>query len=533
MRLTASRPFARALPLLLLSVACGGKTPLGDLGGDGGAGGGGSNATSSSRSSSRASTAISGSTTGFVATTVAVSSVQVGSTTGQPTDIRDRLEAIPGMTVNELPSEYPGYRYFEMTFDQPENHDDPNGKRFTQRLSLLHRGEDRPTVIFSTGYGLPDFQYLSEPAAIVEGNQISVEHRFFAPSIPAQADWRFLNIRQSATDYHRITEALRPIYGGRWLNTGGSKGGMTSLYFRYFFPDDVHGTIAYVAPHSYGLGDPRYIGFLDQVGPPACRDALKAFQTEVLTRRPQMMDRVMDLVAQGYDFSHLGDDAALDSAVLSVRFLIWQYADASVCDFVPSPAASDDELWSFLEGVSPVEGSDTSSIAYFEPYYFQAATQLGDPGTDESYLAPLLTLHGSNASDWVIPGPTKDLTFDPAAMPSVQSWLGTSGERMLFIYGENDPWTAAAVDVSTSPDAYLFVAPDGNHGAGIDSLFFDDANAATSLVLEWAGIAAAPPPPPPAHVLERARLGRLHDGATNVRLRQRLGDRLRDMQRDL
>src|SRR4029453_18614710 len=91
-----------------------------------------------------------------------------------------------------------------------------------------------------------------------QANQPPPGHRYFEPSRPDQTDWSFDSIRQSATDEHRIIEQLKSIYTARWLTTGHSKGGMTAVYHRRFFPDDVDATVAYVAPISFSRADDRY-----------------------------------------------------------------------------------------------------------------------------------------------------------------------------------------------------------------------------------------------------------------------------------
>src|SRR5688572_25439533 len=59
-------------------------------------------------------------------------------------DIREELEAIPGLTVEERATDHDGYRFFVMTYDQPMDHDDPSGTRFAQRMTLLHRDYTAP-----------------------------------------------------------------------------------------------------------------------------------------------------------------------------------------------------------------------------------------------------------------------------------------------------------------------------------------------------------------------------------------------------
>jgi hypothetical protein len=492
-------------------VACGGQVVF-EEDGAGGAGGQGAGKPGTSASTTKGSS---------------VSSAQTESSAsvGVPVkDILEQLNDIPGMDVTEVEAQYPGYRDFAGTFMQPANHDDPNGQQFPQTIYISHRDVTAPMVLFNTGYALFD-TYLSEPALITNGNQLSVEQRFFAPSIPENANWQLLTIQQAAKDHHRLVEALAPIYTANWLSTGGSKGGMTSIYHRRFFPDDIDGTIAYVAPLSYGLGDPRYITFLDEVGTTACVDALKAFQIDALSRRAALVP----MIDEGL-FTYWDTDAALDFAVMGIRFAIWQYSDASACDWIPSPSASNAEVFNYLESYSSTTGTADYVLDFFEPYYFQAATQLGDPGSDESYLAPWITVPlGLQAPDFVQPGPTKQMIFQPEVMPDIQSWVLNEGSQLLFVYGENDPWTAGAFEISDFGENLKFTAPNGNHGAGISSLVPSEQSQATDAVLLWAGLIDSPPPAPNPVDLEIARLVRLADSAPPGKLRTRFEDQIREL----
>ncbi|HLM74314.1 MAG TPA: S28 family serine protease, partial [Polyangiaceae bacterium] len=242
-------------------------------------------------------------------------------------DILEQLNAIPGVTATEEISAIDGYRYFMIDFEQPVDHADPDGQHFTQRLLLHHKDQAAPFVLASTGYylWLPS-QYLEEPADLLDANQLIVEHRYFYPSRPDPADWTLLNIAQAASDHHRIVEVLRPIYEGKWISTGVSKGGMTSIYHRRFFPGDVDGTVAYVAPHSDGIDDPRYAEFLGQVGDAACRQKLKDFQREVLIRRSSMLPRLESLASKyNVTFNIIGIEPSLESSVIGLGFAFWQY----------------------------------------------------------------------------------------------------------------------------------------------------------------------------------------------------------------
>ena len=185
-----------------------------------------------------------------------------------PVDIAARLATIEGLTVTEQPTEHEGYRYFELQFEQPADHDNPDGEQFTQYITLLHRSYDAPMVLRTLGYHNTRADRKHELTELLSANQLVVEHRYFSNSTPSSADWEMLNIRQAAADHHRIVEAFRPIYDGKWVSTGHSKGGKTAIFHRRFYPDDVDATVSYVAPFSFGLDDERYIDFLANVGIP-------------------------------------------------------------------------------------------------------------------------------------------------------------------------------------------------------------------------------------------------------------------------
>src|SRR5690606_5297666 len=108
-------------------------------------------------------------------------------------------------------------QYFVLQFEQPVDHDDPEGPTFLQRVSLLHRDATRPMIEVTSGYW--DFygDRLVELSFLLGANQVSIEHRFFGTSRPEPPDWSKLTIAQMAHDQHRITSALRGLYAGAFL----------------------------------------------------------------------------------------------------------------------------------------------------------------------------------------------------------------------------------------------------------------------------------------------------------------------------
>ncbi len=416
------------------------------------------------------------------------------------TDIAQKLACIPGLTVEEITNDDAGtqvvptgYRRFDLELDQPSDHESPTSAHFKQRLSLLHVSESAPVVLASSGYGLSTGR--SEITRAFTSNQIQVEHRFFTPSQPTPPTWTDLNIKQSAADYHRIVTLLKPIYGGHWVNTGASKGGMTSVYHRRFYPHDLDGTVAYVAPIVYGTEDPRFITFLTQVGGPTyadCRAKIVEFQKTVLTRR----DEIVAKMTGTYDELG-GKDIAMEHAVLEMPFTFWQYTAptsmTSGCAAIPAANAPISTLFTFFSRVTQLSNYGDDGFEYFSPYYYQAATQLGAPGVDDAPLAGLLK-HRATYTTAAYAPKNVPIVWDGAAMTDVQAWVKADGASIMFIYGEFDPWSAGKFELGAATDSFVYVAPGRNHGSNLSALAATDKTAALATITRWMGAPITNPP---------------------------------------
>lgn len=405
-------------------------------------------------------------------------------------DILAALRSIPGLTVvREGTTRIPGTRFFVLTYEQPADHQRPDGQRFQQRLTLLHRSTQAPVVLASSGYGIGTNAGQFEPTALLQANQLLVEHRFFGPSTPSPANWEHLTLEQAAADHHRIVTALKPLYVAKWVSTGASKGGMTSLYHRALYPADVDATVAYVAPNSHGPKDPRYIQFLDRVGDAACRARLQAFQRDLLERREELVPQfALGVAAQGLTIDFIGADKAFEFSALELPFAFWQYSAPATCAFIPEPGAPADEVMAALDGIVGLSYLSDPAIAFFSPYYFQAATQLGNYITDERHVRELLRYPGQYVASAQVPFSLEPYKFDHGAIPRIEAWVKTKGERILLVYGELDPWSTNPFEVQARNDSYRFFVPGGNHSAAIFRLPPAERAAAVERLGAWMGL---------------------------------------------
>ncbi|MFI1471137.1 S28 family serine protease [Streptomyces wuyuanensis] len=408
-------------------------------------------------------------------------------------DIKDRILAIPGMSlIEEKP--YTGYRYFVLNYTQPVDHRRPSKGTFKQRITVLHKDTSRPTVFYTSGYNVGTTPRRREPTQIVDGNQVDLEYRYFSPSRPDPADWSKLDIWQAASDQHRVFTALKKIYGKKWIATGGSKGGMTATYYERFYPRDMDGVVAYVAPNDVNNNeDSAYDRFFEKVGTAECRDRLNAVQREALVRRDALEALYTKYAADnGYTFKTIGSlDKAFEAVVLDYTWAFWQYSLATDCASIPAAAtASDQEIWDSVDAISGFSFYTDQGLEPYTPYYYQAGTELGAPAIELPHLKGL-SRYGYQAPRNFVPRDIP-MRFKPWVMDDVDSWVRHHARQMLFVYGENDPWGAEPFRLGKGArDSYVFTAPGANHGANVAGLKADQRAKATARILEWAGVAPA------------------------------------------
>nr|HEX4316602.1 S28 family serine protease [Kofleriaceae bacterium] len=412
-----------------------------------------------------------------------------------PGTLLSRLQALPGVTAQQVTSSTPGYDAYLLEFTQPVDHADPTGPTFQQEATLIvvAAGDlTRPFVIETTGYFDFAGSIALEPTEMLQANQISIEHRFFGTSRPSPADWSKATIEQMADDTHAIVTLLKPLFTGAYISTGQSKGGMTALFDRRYFPDDVAGTVAYVSPISFGSADTRYDAQFDTIGPAdgSCRQAIKDVAAEMLhDRRDAMTTRAQaEATANNFTYTRVPLGPSVEAAIESLEWAFWQYNGVQDCDSVPSVTDSDDQLFAFLDNVSPVSSTDDDSCAQFETYYFQAGFQLGQPDPTVPYLTAFEQYTGSDFAG-LLPADAPTPVYDGgAAMDDMQTWVSTQGSQLILVYGEWDPWTGGAWSLGSATDSQLSVQAAGTHGSDITHLAVADRDNAIAKLQSWTGV---------------------------------------------
>ncbi|MFE9634663.1 S28 family serine protease [Streptomyces sp. NPDC006463] len=405
-------------------------------------------------------------------------------------DIRARIEAIPGMRVlGERPA-VPGQVVLDLTYRQPTDHRHPDQGSFDQRLTLVHKSTQRPMVLYSSGYDLgPSPNRSTEPTQLLDANQITTEQRFFGTSRPEDPDWSKLTIWQAAGDHHRLITALKRIYRGAWISTGGSKGGMTAVYHRRFYPRDVAGTVAYSAPNNVDdRDDTAFDARLEEVGTAECRAAIKSAQRDALIRREAMTGRYARWAeGEKRTFQTIGSvDRAFELAVLRLPMMFWMHQPTGGCGSIPATTATDDALYAWVAKVTQLPVYTDQTLDAFTPYFYQLGTQLGYVQFAAPHLDGLLRYPGIQETRSYVPRDIP-LRFQPSAMADIDRWVRDHGSSLMFINGENDIALAEHFSLGSGTyDSYLFNVPDANHHVSITGLSPNDAEQAATALRRWA-----------------------------------------------
>ena len=405
------------------------------------------------------------------------------------TALQEKLKEISHITeIKPLESTEFAEKYVTY-FTQPIDHDHPELGNFRQRVIVSHIGFDRPTVIVTEGYGAAYAlypRYREELSKLFNTNMIFVEYRYFLESTPEPRNWKYLTAESSADDLHAIRNAFKTIYPGKWIATGISKGGQTSMLYRTFYPEDVDITVPYVGPLCYGVEDGRHEPFLRQVGTEEERRKIEDFQLEVLKRKATLLPRFEKHCAEKkYEFFGSVEEI-YDYSVLEYSFAFWQWG--TPVSTIPANDATDDEIYKHFMDIS--EPSYFAKGGGNESFFIQAARELGYYGYDVKPFKKYLSIKSSKGylKRLMLPADGKDIKFDKTLGKKITKFLKKNDPKMVFIYGEIDPWSAAAVtwlDTSKKKNMHIFVEPRGSHKARINTLPENMKQEAISIIKRW------------------------------------------------
>lgn len=377
----------------------------------------------------------------------------------QDSEFVTKLKAMP--RVKEVKTGGTAARpQYEIMFEQPVDHQNPSGDKFQQRIFLVNAGADKPVILGAEGYSAGRASGSELTAMLGGPNLLTVEHRYFGRSMPSPVEWKYLTIRNAADDMHDIVTTFKELYKGKWVATGASKGGQTSLFFKSYYPDDVDVTVAYVAPINLGQEDPRIYRWLDTVGDAPTRQKIKDLQIAFLKKE----DEILELMKPDEKQFSMGVKKAFEYGVLEFPFAMWQYGTKP--EGLPSADASAKDLMLAYVKVNPMFYYSDNGIKTFQAFYYQAFTEIGYYNYDITDFKPYLKANPNPTNlDLCPPGTKETIVYNPATLAFVYNFLQYKANNVIYIYGETDTWSATQMELLGRNNSLKFVIKDAYHNA--------------------------------------------------------------------
>ena len=394
------------------------------------------------------------------------------------------LSGKPEITFKEIAHNDMYNEAYEIMIDQPLDHKQPNGEKFKQQVYLFNIGKEKPVVIELDGYDVNENR-KNELSQILNSNYILVEHRYFAESTPANKEWKYLNIEQAAADDHRIIEFFKDYYNSKWVSTGISKGGQTTIYHRYFYNDDVDASVPYVAPINLAKEETRVYDFLNNVGDESCRIVLKEFQRNALQNKEKILPLILNKAKEkGLEFA-IKPELAFEYSILEYSFSFWQWDDN--CAGIPRPNATIEKTADHLWDSGLYKLYDINELKRIESFFYQAYTEIGYYGYDISDFKDLIT-EIKNPTNEIFAPKDVQLKYNYEAMQKVNEYLQNDANNFIFIYGEYDPWYSASAQLLGTTNSIKMVKRAGSHATRIKHFNDSEKEIIYSNLEKWLDI---------------------------------------------
>ena len=405
-----------------------------------------------------------------------------------PGDLQKKLAALKGISnIEKLESNHYSEKYV-VRITQQVDPKDPTAGTFTQRVIVGHVGYDRPTIIVTEGYGASyalSPRYQEELSRLLNANLVFVEYRYFLESTPEPKNWDYLTAENSAYDLHNVRNTFKQIYPEKWISTGISKGGQTTMLYRAFFPNDVDFSVPYVGPLCKGVEDGRHEPFLRKVGTKEEREKIQSFQLEVLKRKSEMLPLLEKYCVKNKLTFHIPLVEVLDYCVLEYSFALWQWG--TPVRVIPSNSSDTETMFKHLMNISGPDyfAENQPNVSFF----VQAARELGYYGYDIKPFKKYLTIKSAKGylNRIMLPDElVNKVDFRPALYQKIYNFLKDNDPKMIFIYGEIDPWSAAMVPAfKGKKNEQIYIQPRGSHSSRISNMPEDIKERILTQINKW------------------------------------------------
>lgn len=406
-------------------------------------------------------------------------------------EVGKRIATLPGVSrVETLKSTQFPEKYVCFIQQQLDAKDATKGN-FEQRVVVCHRGFDRPTVLVTEGYDASYAMregYIEELSKLFNTNIVFVEYRYFDQSMPKPCNWDYLTVENSLYDLHHVNKTFHEMYKGKWIATGISKGGQTTMFYRAFFPNDVDISVPYVAPLNTAVEDGRHEKFLQyEVSTKENRQKVLNFQLLLFKRKAALLT----LLEKYCNDRHYTFNAPLaeifDFSVLEYSFAFWQWGED--IEKIPTNNATDQQVFDYWIGIC--EPNYFSHQNRHISFNVQAARELGYYGYYTKPFKKYLSIKTAKGylKRLMLPKDAADVKFSPELYNRTVEYLTHNNPKMVYIYGDLDPWGASGVAglpfTKNKTNLHVYVCKGGSHRARILSFPEPTRQEIINLISGW------------------------------------------------
>ena len=367
---------------------------------------------------------------------------------------------------------------YSMFIEQPVNHNQPDADKFKQKVCIMFRGFDRPTIMMTEGYLWDGFKDAEDIGINLNANIVHVEHRNFGESFNQdRGRWNFQTSAQASADLHAVCQALKPIFKGKWMSFGLSKSGESAIDYAYYYPNDMNLAAAFCAPFNVSLDDKRYGEYLfNEVSTKEVRDIMKESIRRALKNGEEgMYQKVCE------EFKKKG------SPVPSFTEYVYNTFDTFFSMFQNTiPSIHKKYLESMVEKESSYVKAIFDNIQNLRDettytYFVDCAKEQGFPNPVHNDFADLLEGTSFKAEDmllfwlhdedrWLVKYYDNSVRTDMS-----KNFFLNSTVPLLFYYSHDDPWSAGKPEKIGS-NAKMIINPIGVHSSKINDPTLCPAN---------------------------------------------------------
>ena len=393
---------------------------------------------------------------------------QVLTETGLFTDIKENPDTSAMKKKENGELDYQSQ--YSMFISQPVNHNQPDGDKFKQKVCILFRGYDRPTIMVTEGYLWRRFSDAEDIGINLNANMVHVEHRNFGESYTQdKGKWEFETSAQASADLHAVYQALKPIFKGKWMSTGTSKSGETSMDYAYYYPNDMNLAAAFCSPFNVSLSDKAFGKYLfNEVDTEELRDVIKKNIRWALTDGEKGL-----YLSVCKTLKEVGEPEPTFTEyvfnIFDTYFNVFQYTLPSKHQEALEEMTKDEK--SYVNAIcNTIMGN--RNLAFYT-YFVDCAKEQGLPNPGFDYFADLLEGTSFKAED-VLASLLKEEDrwllnyYDNSQRIDIrENFFVNSTMPLLFFYSKNDPWSAGQPDKLGS-NAKKVINPIGVHSPKIN-----------------------------------------------------------------